>query len=191
MLDRKEMKMQAKENIRMQLGTMILIYLLATIVISIASAIPFGTLVVLGPISFGLMYVFWLNSEGQNVEIPDLFEGFKSCFGESFLAGLFVQLFVLLWSLLFIIPGIVKSYSYSMTFYLMSQHPELKAKEAIDMSKEMTKGHKMDLFVLDLSFIGWFLLSVLTCGILLLWVLPYVQSTKIQYYRSLEEFAEN
>ena len=95
------------------------------------------------------------------------------------------MLYTFLWSLLFIIPGIVKSYSYAMTPYILLDRPELSATDAIKESEKMMNGHKMELFILDLSFIGWILLSMLTCGILVLYVEPYMMATKSAFYLEL------
>ena len=88
---------------------------------------------------------------------------------------------------LLVIPGIVKSYSYYMMGYILTDHPEMGWKEAIAESKQMMYGHKMDLFVLHLSFLGWILLSCLTLGVLLIYTLPYMQQTEANFYRMLKE----
>lgn len=88
--------------------------------------------------------------------------------------------------LLFIIPGIVKSFSYAMTPYILEENPELSANEAIDRSRAMMKGHKFDLFWLYLSFIGWILLSILTLGIGLLWLAPYMQTATAAFYEDVK-----
>ena len=90
--------------------------------------------------------------------------------------------FTALWSLLFVIPGIVKSLAYAMTAYILEDYPELSANKAIDLSQEMMKGHKYDLFYLYLSFFGWYLLSMLTLGIGLLWLIPYAQTAQASFY---------
>ena len=101
--------------------------------------------------------------------------------------GLYVMmcLFIFLWMLLFFIPGIVKSLAYSMAPYLLLDHPEMGWKEALAESQRMMDGRKGRLFLLELSFIGWILLSALTCGILLIYVIPYMQMTIANYYRFL------
>ena len=92
-----------------------------------------------------------------------------------------------LWTCLFIIPGIVMGYAYSMTFYIMKDHPEYSALEAIRASKEMMKGYKMKLFLLQLSFIGWEIVAVLfCCGIGLLWVEPYKQAAIAELYEHIK-----
>jgi len=101
--------------------------------------------------------------------------------------GLFLmRLFIFLWSLLFLIPGIIKSFSYAMTLYILEENPELSANEAIDRSRAMMKGHKFDYFWLLLSFIGWAFLSIFTLGIGLLWLMPYMQTASGAFYEDVK-----
>ncbi|ALJ23065.1 hypothetical protein AO203_03545 [Lactobacillus gallinarum] len=99
------------------------------------------------------------------------------------------SIFTFLWTILLIIPGIIKSYSYSMTAYIVkdmvASGKQVGATDGINASKELMKGHKMDLFIFDLSFIGWFLLGGLTAGIGLLWIVPYYQTAKANFYRHI------
>lgn len=97
--------------------------------------------------------------------------------------------FTLLWLLLLIIPGIIKSYAYSMVPYILGDNPNIGAKRAIELSNEMTYGHKFDMFVLDLSFIGWYLLGVLALGIGVLFVMPYYYATHAELYLVLRQKA--
>lgn len=91
-------------------------------------------------------------------------------------------IFILVWMLLLIIPGIVKSYSYSMAGFIMSENPEISAKEAMEMSMKMMDGNKFRLFCLRLSFIGWMLLGILTFGIGFLWIIPYMNAATAAFY---------
>ena len=93
---------------------------------------------------------------------------------------------MLLRSLLFIIPGIVKSFSYSMSMYILAENPGTPALECISESKAITNGYKMDLFVLGLSFIGWAFLGALTLGIAYIWIIPYMEATYANAYQSLK-----
>ena len=90
-----------------------------------------------------------------------------------------------LWSLLFVIPGIVAGYSYAMTGYILAEHPELTASEAIEQSKQMMSGNRFRLFCLQFSFIGWDLLCALTLGIGNLWLRPYKQAAEAAFYREV------
>ena len=102
--------------------------------------------------------------------------------------GGMVLMYVLtfLWTLLFIIPGIIKAFSYSMTPFILDEFPELGPSEAIHRSRMMMKGHKFDLFWLYLSFIGWAILAILTCGIGFLWLIPYMQTAEAAFYEEVK-----
>lgn len=101
------------------------------------------------------------------------------------IARLLRSIYTLLWSLLFIIPGIIASYSYAMTSYILAEHPEITASEAIDASKEMMDGNRWRLFCLHFSFIGWSILASLTLGIGNLWLNPYRQAAEAAFYREI------
>ena len=99
---------------------------------------------------------------------------------------LIMELKIMLWLLLLVVPGIIKAYEYSMIPYLLAENPSLSASEAFSLSKQMTTGQKMDLFVLDLSFLGWIILGAICCGIGLLFVQPYPEATKAEVYLILK-----
>jgi uncharacterized membrane protein len=113
--------------------------------------------------------------------------GFQDGWGNVVLVMFLKNLFLMLWTLLFIIPGIVKIYSYRMVPYILKEHPELSGTKAITLSRQMMNGHKWNAFVLDLSFIGWIILSALTLGILhIFYVGPYIQATDAELYEALK-----
>ena len=103
------------------------------------------------------------------------------------LGMLLVYVFVFLWSLLLIIPGIVKVFSYAMTPYILKDYPEISVNKAIDMSRAMMTGRKFDLFYLHLSFIGWWILSILTFGIGFIWLIPYVLTSQAAFYDDVKQ----
>lgn len=104
------------------------------------------------------------------------------------MAGMLVMyIYIMLWSMLFLIPGIIKAYSYAMTPFILVEHPELSVNQAIDLSRKLMKGRKFDLFYLQLSFIGWILLSILTLGIGLLWLMPYMEGAQAAFYADVKE----
>lgn len=109
------------------------------------------------------------------------FYNWKTTAATRFLKGLYT----FLWSLLFIIPGIIASYSYAMTGYILAEHPELTASEAIEQSKEMMSGNRFRLFCLQFSFIGWSILCSFTLGIGNLWLRPYKQTATAAFYREI------
>lgn len=101
--------------------------------------------------------------------------------------GMFLMMVkLMLWMCLFILPGLVMAFAYAMTPYILEEHPEIGIWEASTRSREMMRGHKFDLFYLYLGFIGWILLGVLTCGIGLLWVIPYLNAAQAAFYNDLK-----
>lgn len=120
----------------------------------------------------------------RNPEIRDLFSQFDY-FGNAFCLRFLQGLFTFLWTLLLIIPGIIKGYAYAMAPFIMAENPEMRPREALRASCEMMDGHKAELFFLELSFIGWGILSVLTLGIGSLWLNPYIQAAHAAFYRNL------
>lgn len=184
-MTRAEMKQLAKEKLKGNWGVAIVALLVVGIITSALSFTAIGSLLVLGPLSFGLCFVYLaIIRSDKKPEFSDIFKGFNTFFN-NFIVGLLITLYTFLWSLLFIIPGIIAKYAYSMAFYIQNDHPEMSENEAIKASKELMNGHKWDLFILDLSFIGWYLLCGLTFGILCFYVMPYVQATRAAFYEDL------
>ena len=120
----------------------------------------------------------------EPVSFSDFIEGFNN-WARAILTVLWQLLWVTLWTLLFIIPGIIKAIAYSQMFYIIVEYKNVSITKAMRISMEITKGHKWDLFVMYLSFLGWDLLSIMTVGILQLWLLPYKNMTYINAYHSL------
>lgn len=166
--------------------TAVVAYLIYSVLLGVLSSTGVGTLIFSGVMSVGMSIVLMQISRDGTSKIESLFDGFRKGLGNNIVAGILVSLFTFLWSLLLIIPGIVKSYSYAMTFYILADNPDMAPTEAINKSKEMMKGNKWRLFCLDFSFIGWYLLSFLTLGILLLWVNPYSMQARVEFYESLK-----
>lgn len=151
---------------------------LAAIVLAIVYFI-LGSIIEVGYAKFNLDLV-----DRTEAKIETLFQYFnhwKATATTRFLKGFYI----LLWSLLFIIPGIIAGYSYAMTGYILAEHPELTASEAIDRSKSMMEGNRFRLFCLELSFIGWGILCAFTWGIGNLWLRPYKQAATAAFYREI------
>mgnify|MGYP001768588973 CR=1 FL=1 len=130
------------------------------------------------------MYIGVTNDENPVIETVVL-AGFKENYVRSLITLLIQTVYIILWTLLFVIPGIIKAYAYSMSFYLLNKNKDLQPSEAITMSKEYTNGYKMDLFMLHLSYIGWYILSLFTFGILLFWVIPKVQTAQTLIFNEI------
>lgn len=129
--------------------------------------------------------VFRLNLvDRREARFSDIFSQFHR-FGDGFCLNLLTALFIFLWTLLFIIPGIIAGFSYAMAPYIMAENPNCGARQALAESKEMMRGNKWRLFCLRFSFIGWIILGVLTCGIGLLLVNPYMQVSEAEFYREI------
>lgn len=137
-----------------------------------------------GVIQLGYAHFLLKQYNRASFEVKDLFSQFER-FGQGFLQRFLRSLYTALWSLLFIIPGIVKSYAYAMTPFIMAENPEMTASEAITASKEMMNGHKGELFTLDLTFIGWDLLCLLTLNIGHIWLNPYKNAAYAVFYKDL------
>jgi len=142
-------------------------------------------IVMYGPLQYGISNVFLKINRREKADVGDLFSGFSDNMAQKVSAGLSVYVYTFLWALLFVIPGIIASYSYALTYYILKDNPNINPNEAIARSKNIMKGHKMELFLLDLSFIGWIILGVLSCGIGLFWVVPYMQTARAKFYEDL------
>jgi uncharacterized membrane protein len=150
-----------------------------------ASAAGIGNLIVGGPIELGLVGYFLRLKRRQDARIEDLFQGFQQ-FENSLVLYLVRTLYIVLWMLLLIIPGIVAAIRYSMAMYILHDNPELSGMEALRRSREMMEGNKLRLFELYLSFLGWGLLCIPTFGIGFLWLFPYIKMTEAGFYETLK-----
>jgi uncharacterized membrane protein len=156
---------------------------------------PLGSLasILLIPLGWGFSMTFLANHRREDNDpfnINHLFDGYRD-FARVFLTVLLMGIYVFLWSLLLIVPGIIKSLSYAMTYYILRDHPELKNNEAIELSMDMMDGYKGKLFWLYLTFIGWFILCIFTLGIGYFWLQPYMSSTMANFYEEVKAEYEN
>ena len=196
-MDRKQLKAQAKEQIKGKLGVLIAVTLVIGAITAVASflagLIPgvgmVISLIVTPAFALSTVRIYLMVVRGGTPEIKDAFNGFDDFFS-AFKVTLLVGLYTFLWSLLFIIPGIIKAYSYSMALQVLADNKGKSARECIAESKAMTEGHKMELFVLDLSFIGWYLLCSLTCGLAALYVVPLLNATHANVYETIKPVME-
>ena len=190
MKTRAELKEMAKQQIKGNIGMLFVISLIIGAISGAAGAIPplalAVSIIVTPAFSISIIRVYQeLARNGKKPEAKDAFAGFDD-FWTGFKALFLVGLFTFLWSLLFIIPGIIKSFSYSQTMMIVAENKGIGAREAINRSKALMDGRKMDYFVLGLSFIGWGLLCCITLGIAYIWVGPYMQATMVNFYNDIK-----
>ena len=155
-------------------------------VVAAAAAVGFVLgILVFNPLVVGCQRFFTENSKAP-AELGEVGYGFKGGYGRVVKTMLLTDVFLILWTLLFIIPGIIKAYSYRMVPFILAQEPELSGREAINRSREMMNGNKWKSFVLDLSFILWILLCIITLGIAgIFYVFPYMAATDAELYNAL------
>ncbi len=169
-------KRLARQQISGRLGTLIAIELIWLL---LSLSILFRPIVLLG------YYLLYIELAGGRA--PRFFDLFSMAeyYGKALCLHLISALLIFAWSLLLIIPGIVKGMAYAMAPYILAEHPHMSVWDALEESENMMRGHKMELFILQLSFFGWYLLSALTFGIGLLFVRTYMQATMAIFYVSL------
>ena len=167
------------------------------VIFVVALAVAFTiTAFLLNPLELGCKR-FFLRNLNMKAEVKEVCFSFDHSYMNIVKTLFFRDLYTFLWSLLFIIPGIIKAYEYQMIPYLLAEHPDMPKDQAFAMSRQMMKGQKWRAFVLDLSFLGWSILSLFTLGILgLFYVNPYKYSTKAALYETLRygqpaDFAAN
>ena len=190
MKTRTEIKMQANAAFRAQYGNALGVFLLYLL---LSSVIPgLGFLLIMPPLLIGYSHFSIKVYNGEPAFAPEFFSAGFSDYGRSLAGVLWMYLFIFLWSLLLIVPGIIKAISYWMTPYILAECPNVAPDEALKLSMRMTQGHKGEIFVMFLSFIGWLLLSALTCGILyLFYVGPYMNTSLAGLYLELKNRAIN
>jgi uncharacterized membrane protein len=184
-MNNSEIKKSAKEAMKNKWGLAIGVFLVHGLISSAISATGIGAIAT-GLLSVGFAAFFLDALRSEKASFDSFFKGFTEYLGTKLVSMLLVGIYTFFWTILFYIPGIVKTYSYAMTPYILLDKPELSANEAITDSRMMMRGHKMELFLLDLSFIGWILLSILTFGILFIYVVPYMQAARAEFYRTLK-----
>lgn len=150
----------------------------------LGSALGLAQFLIGGVIELGFAQYLLKQYNRENPEVQDLFSQFHR-FGQGFAQKFLRSLYVALWCLLFVIPGIVKAYAYAMTPFIMAENPDMSANDAITVSVELMNGHKGELFTLDLTFIGWSILAALSCNIGNLALNPYRNAAYAAFYKDL------
>lgn len=184
-MDSQQIRSQALDAIKTRWNSLALITFVYACIIGALSFTGVGPVVISGSFTVSLSIISLKAIRREHFELKNLFDGFYN-FVNTFLLGLVNTVFVALWSLLFLVPGIIKSLSYSMSYYIIAENPEMSSEEARRESIMMMNGNKMRLFKLQLSFIGWYILSIFTFGILLFWVIPYAQAATAVFYEDIK-----
>lgn len=186
---RAELKAQAKAQLKGNVGMLFLCSLIVYAISVVCCMVPvigaIASLIITPALSVGLLLVYLDLSKNTDTHVSRIFDGFRY-WGKALWLMILVGVFTFLWALLFYIPGIIKAISYSMSYYILAENPEMTAREALNESKRIMHGHKMEYFVLGLSFIPWVLLVAITFGIAAIWVIPYMQLTITNFYNNIK-----
>lgn len=159
--------------------------LIYTVIMAAAGSIYIGVLILSGPMLYGYFAYLCQQLDFKEQEFSNLFIGFSSRFVELMIAGILYTLIVTVGTCLLIVPGIIAALGLSMTFLIMLDDPTIKGVDALKASWKMMEMQKWNLFCLYMRYFGWLLLCILTCGILCLWIQPYLYTAQILFYREL------
>jgi uncharacterized membrane protein len=191
--ENRELMLQAREALRGRWGLAIganLVYCVIVMGLQYIPKIGAGLGIIVGaPMIVGVSGFFLCLARKQDAQLVQIFDGIKkfwTCLGTYLLA----LIFILLWSLLLIIPGIMAAYSYAMVYFILAENDSIGPLEAIAKSKEMMRGNRWKLFCLGLRFIGWGILCLLTLGIGFLWMLPYLYVSFARFYDDIQPAAQ-
>lgn len=189
-------KNQLKNNWRLAIGIIIVCTLISWIPnilygtdnksFAMSIIIPIITLAITGPLTIGQCKFFINLANKSNPEFSDLWYGFNNIL-KAIGITLLVGIIVFIGTILLIIPGIILAFRYSQVYYIMAENPEISVIDCLKESARIMKGHKMNIFILQLSFIGWIILMGITCGIAGLYVLPYYNATLSNFYLEIKE----
>ncbi|QWC00081.1 DUF975 family protein [Mycoplasmatota bacterium] len=180
----KDFRKKAWEQLRTFYWNLLVVGLVLAAIMGSSAALV--GLILSGPALIGVI-AYRLNIIRTDTNDTDvLLAGFKGQIINYIIAFILRGLFIFLWTLLLVIPGIIKSFSYAMTFYILTDHPELEPTQAIKESQEMMRGHKWRLFKLYFSFIGWYILAALTFGVGFIFLEPYIQMSVANFYEDLK-----
>lgn len=199
-MSRSELKSWAKAKIKGRIWNLLIPIIIASIFSSITLGASFEVVdgklnitpganigILFTFVQVGLAYIMIRFVNDKDYELKDLFR-FASDFARDFLVALLQSVFTFLWSLLLVVPGIIKAYAYSMVNVILAdeKYEDLGFREVLKKSEDMMMGHKMDYFVLQLSFIGWHLLAIFTLGLLEIWIMPYYNTASYKFLNDVK-----
>lgn len=167
---------------------------IATVIVYVISIVAGASVPVVGVCASALLiiaysYLFAVLSHTKDKQSLSVFMQGFSLWLDGLLGFFWFMLWTVFWTCLFIIPGIVKMYSYRQMFFIIAEARDIDVRKAMNLSKKISRGHRMSLFLMDLSFLGWLFLTVLTGGILGLWVIPYITMTNVNAFHSMKKQA--
>ena len=198
----KDLMTQARDALSGRWGLAIATFLVYVVIMIVLNGIPneytflfilsfIFSLLLGGAFEFGIATFSLAIARQENANFKMLFSGFKY-FGKTLGLYLLMTLFIFLWTLLLIIPGIIAVISYSLAFFIMSDNPSIGIMEAINKSEKMMFGYKWKFFILNLRFIGWIILCILSLGIGFLWIIPYISISCAKFYEDVKNnFIDN
>ena len=182
-----DLMLRARASLKGKWGAAIgisVVYFLISAVAGSSNFIRILGLIIGGPMAVGYHAVFLSLVRNRELKFGQLFEGF-SCFLNALGAYLLMIVFIVLWTLLLIVPGIIAALSYSLTMFIIADNPSMDALAAIRKSKEMMYGNRWRLCCLGGRYTGWFLLGIITCGIGFIWIVPYMMAGFAHFYQDL------
>jgi uncharacterized membrane protein len=191
-----QLKNEALSKLQNNWGNLVLATLIFIVISSAVSFIPFAGILTGGPFALGMASLYLNFTRNNNSETNQIFDGFKN-FGNAIGAYILMLIIIIFFTFLLIVPGIIAGLALSQTYNVMKDNPQLGVIDCMKKSRDIMQGHKADYFILNLSFIGWALLCILTIGIGFLWLIPYINTTNAIFYNKLvthddlDGFAEN
>lgn len=190
----KELMAQAraalKNNWKLAVTTIALVTLIRLVTGAIPGLSVIMPMLIAGPLALGVSVFALSISRGTEAELNQAFDGFER-FGTALATYMLSVLFIILWALLLVVPGIIAALSYSQIYFILADNPDIGPMEAIDRSKKMMMGNKWKFFCLGLRFFGWMILSVLTLGIGFLWLMPYMTVTFAKFYDDVKNVEDD
>ncbi len=183
---------QARESLKGRWGLAVVGNAVYVILMALIQCIPtvggIGNLILGGPLLLGWSVFFLSFSRKKEAQLSQLFDGFQH-FVQSLIAYVVMAVYILLWALLLIVPGIIAALSYSQSFFILADNPQMEGMEVLRKSKALMQGHRLKLFYLFWRFFGWFLLGIVTLGIGFLWIMPYLATTLVHFYDDIRQEA--
>ncbi|OPL09373.1 MAG: hypothetical protein AVO33_00710 [delta proteobacterium ML8_F1] len=194
----RDFKLRAKDNLRGQWPLLVVITLLVLFVTGAGAnnlrfeseqgtnvSLNLITFLLNGPINLGMALLYLGLEQTKTARLESFLEGFRS-FLDAFLLNLLTMAFVILWSLLLVVPGIIAAIRYSMAYLIMAEDPGMTPRKALDASKALMAGHKAEYALFVLSFIGWGILTIITFGLASLYLIPYFNASKVNFYHAIK-----